>query len=309
MTRQVLLDTDLGSDVDDELALALLWGSPEVTLRGVVTTYGDTALRARIATRMAALAGRSVRVAAGEEQPWSGRPVWWAGHEGDAYGDLSEVPVTADAQHAGERSAGVRLLTEQADGAHLLAIAPLTSVAATLAADPRLARRLASITIMGGDWADPSASEHNIASDVDAARAVLGSAAHITVVGVDVTRRVHLAEPDIRRIERCGALGSIVAAEMRAWMRRWDEQFEVPHDPVAILALLRPDLFAFSSFGTATVDDDGRVVHRPGRGTVRIATDVDVPGVTEEIMTRVTLGLAERQDHRAGVPMRSEIAR
>lgn len=285
--RQVLLDTDLGSDVDDELALALLWGSPEATLLGVATTYGDTVLRARIALRMAALTGRSIRVAAGERSPWSGEPVWWAGHEGDSYGDLSQLDVPAG-EHP---SAGARLLARHADGAHLLAIAPLTTVATMLRTRPGAARGLASITVMGGDWTDPSAMEHNIASDVDAARAVFRCGADITVVGVDITRRVHLAEPDILRIERRGALGAILAAAMRAWIRRWDEDVEVPHDPVAILALLRPDLFAFSAVGAATVDEAGRVLHRPGEGTVRIATDVDVNGVTEEIMTRVLQGL------------------
>src|SRR4051794_4380612 len=41
------LDTDIGSDVDDLLALALLVGAQEVQLIGVTTVYGDTVLRAR----------------------------------------------------------------------------------------------------------------------------------------------------------------------------------------------------------------------------------------------------------------------
>ena len=84
MLLPLLLDSDLGSDVDDELALALLWGSPEVDLRGVCTTYGDTVLRARIALRMAELTGRAVEVAPGEQETASGRDVWWAGIEGAA---------------------------------------------------------------------------------------------------------------------------------------------------------------------------------------------------------------------------------
>ena len=44
--RPVLLDTDIGSDVDDLLALTLLVGAPEVQLIGVTTVYGDTVLRA-----------------------------------------------------------------------------------------------------------------------------------------------------------------------------------------------------------------------------------------------------------------------
>ena len=50
--RPVVLDTDIGTDVDDLLALALLVGSPEVQLIGVTTVYGDTALRARMSRRV-----------------------------------------------------------------------------------------------------------------------------------------------------------------------------------------------------------------------------------------------------------------
>jgi len=44
---ELVLDTDIGSDVDDLLALAMILGSPELSLRAVTTVYGDTALRAR----------------------------------------------------------------------------------------------------------------------------------------------------------------------------------------------------------------------------------------------------------------------
>ena len=47
--RPVILDTDIGSDVDDILALAMLAKSPELDLIGITTVYGDTIRRARIA--------------------------------------------------------------------------------------------------------------------------------------------------------------------------------------------------------------------------------------------------------------------
>lgn len=127
--HRILLDTDLGSDVDDELALALLWGSPEVDLLGVSTTYGDVALRARIALAMGVLAHRPVTVAPGHSTPASGKDVWWAGHEGDAYDLLTAaIPEEGWAQP----SPGAVLLANGAAGAEILAIAPLTTVAAAI---------------------------------------------------------------------------------------------------------------------------------------------------------------------------------
>ncbi|MCF2436166.1 nucleoside hydrolase [Streptomyces thinghirensis] len=57
--RVLVLDTDIGSDVDDALALGVLPGSPEADLAGITTVYGDTLLRARLAHRLAALAGHA----------------------------------------------------------------------------------------------------------------------------------------------------------------------------------------------------------------------------------------------------------
>jgi inosine-uridine nucleoside N-ribohydrolase len=58
---KVILDTDIGSDVDDLLALAVLLGSPEWDLTTVSTVYGDTVLRARIVRRAYRLAYRPDR--------------------------------------------------------------------------------------------------------------------------------------------------------------------------------------------------------------------------------------------------------
>ena len=287
----ILLDTDLGSDVDDELALALLWGSPEVHLRGVCTTYGGVVLRARIVQRMAELTGRTVDVAPGESTPLSGKDVWWTGDEGLAY-DALPLPLPGRFP-GGARSPGVRLLTAGGTRAHLLAIGPLTSVAVALDAG----MVVDGITIMGGDWSDPSVAEHNLASDHVAAQRVLGSGLPITVVGIDVTRQVRFGEAEIARYEACGELGRILGAEMRAWMARWDEDFEVPHDPLTALAMLQPELFTFTPPAAVRVADgtDGpagavRVVDGPG--TVRIATGVDVDAARTAMADRIAAGLS-----------------
>src|SRR5690625_1993832 len=88
----VLLDTDIGSNADDLLALPFTLGNTKLDLVGVTTVYGDTTLRAKVARSVLELAGRpDVPVGYGIETPLSGKPVFWAGHEGEGH-DLSEVP-------------------------------------------------------------------------------------------------------------------------------------------------------------------------------------------------------------------------
>ena len=59
MAIRLILDTDIGTDVDDCLALAVILGSPEVQLEGVTCVYGDVLLRARMVHELLQLAGRS----------------------------------------------------------------------------------------------------------------------------------------------------------------------------------------------------------------------------------------------------------
>ncbi len=58
--HKVILDTDIGTDVDDALALSVLLGSQTVDLLGITTVYGDTQLRSKIAMYICDLVDRSV---------------------------------------------------------------------------------------------------------------------------------------------------------------------------------------------------------------------------------------------------------
>ena len=190
-TQQILLDTDIGTDVDDCLALALILASPEVTLTAVTTVYGDARLRGRMVLKLLALRGVSdVPVVAGAERPLLGRPpVYWAGHEGQ--GLLTPEDESAGAMHGGashqpseEHAVDLIVRTVMAHPGEitLIAIGPLTNVALALLKEPRLATNLAGLTVMGGVVGGAGALhlpwvEHNFRCDPEAAQIVLASGA------------------------------------------------------------------------------------------------------------------------------------
>jgi purine nucleosidase len=285
--RSIILDTDIGSDVDDAMALAQLLGSPELDLVEVHTVYGDTRLRAQLARRYGVLAGRYLDVVPGVVEPLSGRKVWWAGHEGTLHDDLEQETISADS--APERL--VARLREQPGELDVAAIGPLTNVAAALALEPEAARWIRHLWVMGGSFGDEKA-EHNFKSDDVAAQAVLNAGIPTTVTGLEITQQVTIAAPRLERIRAAGPLGAALGADIEQWWAYWNETWNVPHDPVAILALNRPELFSFSEAGRVTIavggDNPGRSTFTPDpRGTVRIVTGVDAEQVAEEITTRI----------------------
>ncbi|MGW7684654.1 nucleoside hydrolase [Kribbella sp. NPDC054772] len=285
--RSIILDTDIGSDVDDAMALAQILGSPELDLLEVHTVYGDTRLRAQLARRYGVLAGRELDVVPGVVEPVSGREVWWAGHEGTLHDDLDHEAISADS--APERLvAGLRAQPGELDVA---AIGPLTNLAAALALEPEAARWIRHLWVMGGSFGD-EVSEHNFKSDDVAAQAVLTAGIPTTITGLEITRQVTIESARLERIRAAGALGAALGADIEQWWAFWSETWNVPHDPIAVLTLSRPELFTFSEPGRITIAVGGeRAGHSTftadPEGTVRIVTGVDAEQVAEEITARI----------------------
>lgn len=288
---QLVLDTDIGSDVDDALALAVLLGSPDTTLLGVTTVYGDTTLRARLAARLIRLANPDLQVPVipGAEATLSGRPVWWAGHEGTAFPDLADEPITAD------RSAAEFLTTtadQQPGTLDILAIGPLTNIADALHRDPRFADNLHHLYIMGGHFTDPpSAGEHNLLSDADAADTVFASSIPITVTGLEITTRVQLRQDDVEKIATAGPLGAALQREIQQWWRYHGHAWNNPHDPIAALTLLAPHHFHFTAHDVDIRRDStatGQSIARPTTTRrTRITDGIDTAAVARDIVQRI----------------------
>jgi purine nucleosidase len=289
MRRPAILDTDIGTDVDDILALVLLARASELQLVGVTTVYGDTVLRARMTRHVLDQMGRSdVPIGIGATETLTGRPVWWAGHEGQGIPDLDRVRVD-------EENTATNLLRwaarEHRGQLDLFAIGPLTNVAAAIVADDSFAASLHHLYIMGGAfWMERP--EHNIKCDPEAADIVFRSGIPMTACGLDVTERVWLRETDMSQIRGAGdGIGSLLEDQVRRWWAFRGANENNPHDPLAILPAIRPELFRFEQCEVRVELDDaapGRTrLARCGEGSVQIAADVEVEAAEHELMRRL----------------------
>jgi purine nucleosidase len=253
VTTRVILDTDIGTDVDDCLALALILGSPELTLEGVTCVYGDVAHRARMVRKLLALAGRSdVPVFAGAAQPLLGkRSVYWAGHEGVGLLEPADQELRPAPEHAVDYL--VRTILANPGQIHLLAIGPLTNLALAFRREPQLPAALAHLTIMGGvcrgaQRLDLPYSEHNIRCDPEAAHIVFASGAPISLVPLDVTTLVQIRPPDVARIRASATPFHLaVASQVALYPPFQSRGFTHLHDPLAAATVAEPDLLGWES--------------------------------------------------------------
>lgn len=242
------VDTDVGDDPDDAIALLGAAGHPTIDLVGVSTVDGDHDRRVRVARALV------------------DAPV----HRGDE-------PGLADTLRAAAPDA-------------VLAIGPLTNVAAFLATGP-----IPPVTLMGGalapvrHWGRTMEVEHNFGRDPRAAATVL-AAVNPVVVPLDVTVSTCL-DPD--------TLGRLVdaAPALREPTARWlalqrdlgvpvEERSVCLHDPLALVALVEPSVVRVEA-RTVRVERDGRLVEDPAGSRCRVVAAADVPRATVIVLESV----------------------
>ena len=170
MSAAVLIDTDIGDDIDDALALAFAVRSPEIELVGVSTMLQCAPLRARMAQHVLEAWGRpEVSVAAGIDRPLLGslRPEWTPNQA---------VVLRGAQQRPLHQAHAVDLIRERAsryDGLVLAPIGAMTNIAVALTLEPTLAERV-RVVAMAGFWQQPT-SEWNVHCDPEALAMVLAS--------------------------------------------------------------------------------------------------------------------------------------
>lgn len=287
--RPVIFDTDIGTDVDDILALAVLAKSPELTLIGVTTVYGDTPLRARITKVTCDLLRRpDIEVLIGEEETLTRRQISWAGHEGYGVPNLDQVQVSAV-------PGAVEYLLDKANRCpgelEVLATGPLTNIASAIRKDAATVSKIKHLYLMGGAfWLDRP--EHNIKSDPEAAKIVFESGVPITAIGLDLTLRVLLDTNDVRQIAQLdNGVGPLLEDQIMRWWELRNITANHPHDPLAALAMVRPDLFLFETWDVE-VTKEGRTegltrLREPQKGKTRIGADVFARAAQKEIVRRI----------------------
>lgn len=291
----ILMDCDPGHD--DAIALVMAHRSPAIELLGVTTTAGNAGIErtTRNCLRILEFIGATqVPVAAGSVRPLS-RPLVLgtadgpSGLEGSTY--LPESTMTLDPSHAVDFLA--RKLKEAPEPIDVVATAPLTNIALLILKYPKLMAKIKKLTWMGGVFYRKSEiispTEFNAFCDPEAVKIVLESGIPITIVGLDVTRRVLIEAPQFAELEK---IGTPLAKLSIDWLTYYDKLHRktmniggAMHDPLALASLIDPtviktksvhveiDLTGTYTFGATVADFWGARGLPPN---AEIAFDVDV---------------------------------
>ncbi len=259
-----LLDTDIGSDIDD--ALALLYAASQGLQFDLITTvHGDTACRARIARKLCDLVRYDAPVVAGESVPLRQTHIYATGLEGKGFVNArTRVPTH-----------GVDALIEEImankHDVTIAAIGPLTNLARVFERHPKIASYISGIYMMGNAILTPKTyyvnyRSHNFKVDPEAVDIVMGADVPKTIITTEVAKKSALSRAVIQALGRKhNPAFKYVRNAGIAWMDFIKYSDCYLYDPLVVHHLM-----------------DDAITAKKTYGNVRITTGVD-PGFAEHV--------------------------
>ncbi len=287
--RRIILDTDPG--VDDAMAILLALRSPELKVEAITPVAGNVPLDFTLpnALRLVEIAGRTdVPVAAGASHPLVRHLVtakYVHGNNGLGGVEFTAPKIKPVAETATEIIR--RIVRSNPGEITIVAVGPLTNIATALRADPQLAAMIPAIVLMGGSLSGGNitpAAEFNFYVDPEAARIVLDAGIPLTMVGLDVTRKVLLRDEQIQVLESGNtavsqAAGKIMRATIERMRKGNDPTVVAMHDPLTVANLIDPGVLTLKDYyvevetsGELTAGETIGYSHAPTRKSAPLET-------------------------------------
>lgn len=252
MSVKILLDTDIGSDIDDAVCLAYLLAQPECELLGITTVSGEVERRAMLASALCRIAGRQVPIFPGaknplliaQKQPYAPQAdalQKWPHEEQFPRGQAVEFLRHTIHAHPGEIT--------------LLGIGPLTNIALLFATDPEIPGLLKSLVLMCGvfthDLPGVGLLEWNALLDPHATAIVYRAAIGVhRSIGLDVTTQVTMDAKEVQAKFQAPLLQPVLDFAA-VWFQNAD--LMTFHDPLAAATIFDPQICGFER-GTVDVE-------------------------------------------------------
>ena len=283
-----IIDTDPGAD--DVLALIMALNSPELEILGLTTVEGNARLEHTTANalRLLEYMGRTeIPVYMGSSTPLEGE--FYHAYEVHGEEGLTVRLPDTDVRPADGNAVDFIIETALAMPGELalFAVGPLTNVARALKKEGRLKDALHRVYIMGGQG-DGSGNvtpyaEFNIWDDPYAANVVFGSGVPVTLLGLNISRQTSVARDDESWMSDETPGERLAAQVLEKWFDLDEEEHRARfslHDPVTVMAALRPDLIETRA-ATLTVRTEGErvgeiVADYGSGGSVDVAVGVEV---------------------------------
>lgn len=297
--EKIIFDCDLGDDIDDMYALALLLSSPEFEVMGLVMDYGNTPERAKMALKVLHEVGlEDIPVVVGRKtnNEFSPQYHWSTNFNKLQVSNKNAVDFIRD------------LINQYPNEINLVTVGPVPNMQDLLEEDKNILTRVKHIYAMFGSFEmgyesalEPHA-EWNVKADVSASKAFVEAdkKGKITFLPLDVTTYVRVEKENIALIQmRNSPLTDAISATYVLWryMPYAKNNNYIPrvYDAVALGIILWPELFRVED-GYVTVDQQGMTLNDTSKKpNAKIALQINTDEFIRRMMERILLQNLERK--------------
>lgn len=270
----VIFDTDIGGDIDDTWALAMLLKSPELDVKLVVSDAGNTEYRARVIAKMLEVFGRTdipIGVGAAKGNQPAQQSDWIEGYE------LSQYPGKVHEDGVG---AIVDTINASADPVTLICVGAVPNIALALDGDPGIARRARFVGMHGSvrkgyGNSDTLSREANVVNDPKALQKVFAAPWDVTITPLDTCGIVQLKGHKYQRVYQCkDPRARAIIDNYRVWLPNasWIKdrdtlavQSTTLFDTVAVYLAYSQELLGIEQLRISVTDDGYTVIDPQAR--------------------------------------------
>lgn len=264
--EKILLDTDIGTDIDDAVCLAYLLSNPDCELMGITTVSGESDKRAMLASALCRAAKKDIPIYPGVEKPILGQQKQPQAQQARMLGNWSH-------EEKFEKGRAVeflrRTIRKYPGEITLLTIGPLTNIGLLFSVDPEIPYLLKQIVMMCGVFTDRISGigplECNAVCDPYSTYIVYNAPVKIhRSIGLDVTCQVTMSKEDVVKNFTAEILKPVIDFSKVWFEKAGGLTF---HDPLAAVSIFEPDVCTFER-GNINISlkgdsSDGRTIWQP----------------------------------------------
>lgn len=290
MTEAVIIDTDPG--LDDAIAILFAFGCGKFDVLGLTSVAGNIGIERTTANAgsLVRLMDITVPVARGAARPLRRAGIDEAAiHGSDGLGGVT-LPQAAQPPLPDAVDWMAAQLRDRPSGSvAILALGPLTNVAKLIEQHPEAAKRIGRVIAMGGAIHEKGnvgpRSEFNFASDPEALQVVVDAGLDLTIIPLDVTRKVRADAAYVESLNGT-AHGAVAAQLLRAYFHDGRESRPL-HDPCVMLYALAPEIFGTEPMRLSVdlVEDPGALRIDANGRPAKVAMAVDAERVLALLKT------------------------
>lgn len=292
----VILDTDIGTDIDDVWALIMMLNSPELDVKLIVTDFGNTTYRAKIAAKLLECAGRTeipIGIGLKTSEKLEAQEPWIRDYDLDAYpGTIYKDGVEAL----------INTIMSAEEQITLIAIGPVTNLALALEKQPKIAEHVRFVGMQGAlrkgyDYADGVGPECNVSSDPIACKKVFTAPWDMTITPLDTCGLVSLKGDKYKKVLNSDSIMAKALVEnFKVWYENrqfdtnvdgFETQSTVLFDTVAIYLAFSEEYLVMEELGVR-IDDNNCTVIDPNAKKMKCATEwKDLEKFEDSLLSRI----------------------